>query len=63
MTKGRGHNELLAFEDPAFLMRDEMRASRLALEFAKAELGLRDRGINSTVVVFGSARAVSAEAA
>jgi len=63
MTKGREHNELLAFEDPAFLMRDEMRASRLALEFAKAELGLRDQGINSTVVVFGSARAVSAEAA
>jgi len=55
--------ERLSFADPAFLMRDEMRASRLALEFAKAELSLRDEGIESTVVVFGSSRAVSAEEA
>ena len=44
-------------------MRDEMRANRLALEFAKAELSLLDEGIQSTVVVFGSSRALSPEQA
>ena len=62
-SKGRSHAEQLSFADPEFLMRDEMRASRLALEFAKAELSLLDSGIQSTVVVFGSSRAVSAEEA
>jgi len=51
---GRG---ALAFEDAAFLWRDELRGDRLALEFKKADLILRDAGIRSTVVVFGSARA------
>lgn len=55
--KKRISNDLLAFQDPDFLMREEMRASRIALEFAKAELGLIDQGIKSTVVVFGSSRA------
>ena len=54
--KHRRRSGLLAFHDPDFLMREEMRASRLALEFQKAELGLRDEGIKSTVVVFGSSR-------
>lgn len=58
-ARPRSQNRLLAFDDPDFLMRDEMRGHRLALEFAKAELGFRDHGINSTVVVFGSSRAVS----
>jgi len=46
----------LPVEDPDFLLRDEMRDIRFALEYAKAELGLRDWGIRSTVIVFGSAR-------
>ncbi len=62
-TRSPSHKGLLAFDDPDFLMRDEMRANRLSLEFAKAELGLRDKGINSTVVVFGSSRAVPPEVA
>ena len=33
-----------------------MRAIRFALEYAKAELLLRDWGIRSTIIVFGSAR-------
>ena len=49
-------NNLLAFEDPNFLMREELRGHRLMLEYTKAELGMRDQGINSTIVVFGSAR-------
>lgn len=47
---------LLPVEDTAFLLRDEMRAIRFALEYGKAELYLRDWGVRSTVVVFGSAR-------
>lgn len=61
--KERMPDEIRLLEDPEFLMRDEMRSSRLALEFAKADLGLRDQGIKSTVVVFGSSRAVSSRAA
>jgi uncharacterized protein (TIGR00730 family) len=54
---------LLPIEDTDFLLRDEMRAIRFALEYGKAELHLRDWGVRSTVVVFGSARALSPEQA
>jgi uncharacterized protein (TIGR00730 family) len=46
----------LATEDPDLLLREEMRPQRFALEFAKADYALRDWGVRSTVVVFGSAR-------
>jgi uncharacterized protein (TIGR00730 family) len=52
----------LAVEDTEFLQREEMRSIRLALEYSKAELALRDWGIRSTIIVFGSARALSPEA-
>ncbi len=52
---------LLPVEDTAFLLRDEMRSIRFALEYAKAELLLRDWGVRSTVVVFGGARVPSPE--
>ena len=54
---------LLPVEDTQFLLRDEMRAIRFALEYAKAELALRDWGIRSTIIVFGGARIPSPEAA
>jgi len=54
---------LLAVEDQQFLLRDEMRPFRFGMEFAKAELALRDWGVRSTVVVFGSARVPSPEQA
>lgn len=54
---------LLPVEDTQFLLRDEMRAIRFALEYAKAELALRDWGIRSTIIVFGSARVPSPEQA
>jgi uncharacterized protein (TIGR00730 family) len=38
-----------------------MRAIRFALEYAKADLLLRDWGIRSTIIVFGSARCASPE--
>jgi len=47
----------IAFEDWEFLMREEMRASRIVLEFAIADLMLQDQGVKSTIAVFGSARA------
>ncbi|PLW76884.1 TIGR00730 family Rossman fold protein [Cohaesibacter celericrescens] len=49
-------NDVLAYQDTVFLQREELRSSRLALEFTKADLGMRDQGIKSTIVVFGSAR-------
>ncbi|MCA3356460.1 MAG: TIGR00730 family Rossman fold protein [Roseomonas sp.] len=54
---------LLAVEDQEFLLRDEMRPFRFGMEYAKAEYALRDWGVRSTVVVFGSARTPSAEEA
>ena len=59
----RSHSYLLPVEDTAFLLRDEMRDIRFALEYAKAELLLRDWGIRSTVIVFGSAKTPSPEQA
>lgn len=54
---------LLAVEDTEFLLRDEMRAIRFALEYGKAELALRDWGIRSTIIVFGGGRVPSPEQA
>ncbi|MCA3309551.1 MAG: TIGR00730 family Rossman fold protein [Roseomonas sp.] len=54
---------LLAVEDQEFLLRDEMRPFRFGMEYAKAEYELRDWGVRSTIVVFGSARTPSAEEA
>src|SRR5437764_12323056 len=53
----------LPVEDTDFLLRDELRGVRFALEYEKAELVLRDAGIRSTVVCFGSARIPSPEEA
>ncbi len=53
----------LSVEDTDFLLRDELRGVRFALEYEKAELTLRDWGIRSTVIVFGSARIPSPEQA
>jgi uncharacterized protein (TIGR00730 family) len=52
----------LAFEDLEFLARPEVRSYRLALEYVKPQLVQRDMQIDSTVVVFGSARIPSPEA-
>lgn len=46
----------LAFNDGDFLTRDELRPVRLQLELLKPEMALSERGIASTVVMFGSAR-------
>ncbi len=46
----------LAFTDSDFLMREELRAVRLQLELLKPQMILDERGINTTVVMFGGAR-------
>ena len=46
----------LAYDDEDFLTRRELRPVRLQLELLKPELVLAERGIRSTVVMFGGAR-------
>ncbi len=46
----------LAFNDNDFMCRDELRPVRLQLELLKPELILNERGIESTIVLFGGAR-------
>jgi uncharacterized protein (TIGR00730 family) len=46
----------LAFADPDFMTREELRPVRLQLELLKPQMILDERGINSTIVLFGGAR-------
>ncbi|HHG90852.1 MAG TPA: LOG family protein [Devosia sp.] len=46
----------LAFSDEEFMTSDDMRGVRFQLEYLKPELWLRERGVNSTIVLFGGAR-------
>lgn len=46
----------LAFDDIDYLLADEQRPMRLLLELDKPETKLKARGIEHTVVIFGSAR-------
>ena len=46
----------LAFADDEFLTSEETRGIRFQLEYMKPEIRMRERGINSTVVLFGGAR-------
>ena len=52
-----------ADSDLDFLQRDDLRAVRLQLEWFKPELIQQDEGIESTIVVFGSARLLEPAAA
>lgn len=53
----------LAFADPEFLVRRETRGIRIQLEMLKPDLEQAEQGIENTVVVFGSARFLSSQAA
>lgn len=57
LPQTRSPSYRLAYDDPAFLARDELRGIRLALEYEKPALILEDAGIDETIVIFGSARA------
>jgi uncharacterized protein (TIGR00730 family) len=53
----------LAFQDQDFLLREELRPVRLQLELLKPELALQEQQIESTIVIYGSARIVDPETA
>ncbi len=53
----------LAFLDPVFMLRPELRPIRMQLELVKPEILLNEEGIHSTIVVFGSARILSQQQA
>ena len=53
----------LAFTDTDFLLREELRPVRVQLELLKPELVQGEQGVESTVVIFGSARIVAPDAA
>jgi len=53
----------LAFTDNDFLLREELRPVRMQLELLKPEMVQMEAGIKSTIVIFGSARILSPEAA
>jgi len=46
----------LAFTDTDFMLREELRPVRLQLELLKPQMVMDERGIESTVVLFGGAR-------
>ena len=46
----------LAFADDEFMTSEDLRGIRFQLEYLKPEMIMRERGINSTVVLFGGAR-------
>ena len=58
-----GSSYELAFKDENFLLRQDMRAVRMQLELMKPELVQNEQGVKSTIVIFGSARILSADAA
>jgi uncharacterized protein (TIGR00730 family) len=53
----------LAFTDTEFLLRDELRPVRMQLELLKPEMVQQEQGIESTIVIFGSARVLPPEVA
>ena len=53
----------LAFADPEFLLRREVRGVRMQLEMLKPEIGQASQGVDNTIVVFGGARFRSPEVA
>ena len=53
----------LAFTDTDFLLREELRPVRMQLELLKPEMVQTAQGIESTIVIFGSARILAPEIA
>ena len=53
----------LAFTDTDFLLREELRPVRMQLELLKPEMVQSEQGIESTIVIFGSARILAPDVA
>lgn len=62
-TYGTSPSYIPADKDTEFLQREELRPIRIGLELLKPELIQREQGIQSTIVVFGSARLQESAAA
>jgi len=60
-SKGSAYS--LAFTDSEFLLREELRPVRMQLELLKPEMIQQELGIESTIVIFGSARILPPEVA
>jgi uncharacterized protein (TIGR00730 family) len=60
---GPGSAYRLAFIDTEFLLREELRPVRMQLELLKPELVQDEQGVESTIVIFGSARIQAPERA
>jgi uncharacterized protein (TIGR00730 family) len=58
-----GDANRLAFADPEFLLRREVRGIRMQLEMLKPDLGQSEHGVENTIVVFGGARFCSPDEA
>ena len=56
-------SDRLAFVDPEFMFRRETRGIRFQLEMLKPDMGQAAQGIESTVVVYGSARCIAPDEA
>jgi uncharacterized protein (TIGR00730 family) len=56
LYEGADSSYRLAFTDEAFLLRKDLRPVRMQLELLKPDLVLRESGVESTIVIFGSAR-------
>lgn len=52
----RAPSYALAFADPDFMCREELRPVRLQLELLKPEMLMNEAEVNSTIVLFGGAR-------
>ncbi|MEO7337009.1 MAG: TIGR00730 family Rossman fold protein [Caldimonas sp.] len=53
----------LAFTDTEFLLREQLRPVRMQLELLKPEMVQREQGVESTIVIFGSARVLPPDVA
>jgi len=60
---GRGSSYRLAFTDVDFLLQDELRPVRMQLELLKPEMVQQRLGIESTIVMYGSARVLPPDVA
>ncbi|MBL8334806.1 MAG: LOG family protein, partial [Rubrivivax sp.] len=60
---GPGSAYRLAFTDTEFLLREELRPVRMQLELLKPELVQQEQNIESTIVIFGSARILAPDRA
>jgi len=61
--EGPNSSYRLAFTDAEFLLREELRPVRMQLELLKPEMVQDEQGIESTIVIFGSARVLPPDVA